>query len=134
VAWAGIVVSNDATEEEFGGKIRMDTVFEHHYFNWQQEKRAGGVMLRVSPLGEGRFRMSWRMDRSNPEATEADALNSAAPGKLAIVYGTPESVDSDGTIVLRYHYIRIFDPSQFTVGALDYGRAAVPAPTLKPSH
>ena len=53
-------------------------------------------------------------------------MNYAAPGKLAIVYGTPESVDEDGTIVLRYHYTRILDVERFTTNELDYGRVGEP--------
>jgi hypothetical protein len=122
VAWAGIIVSNDATDEDFNGKIRMDTVFEHHYFDWEQNRQEGGVRLLISPRGEGRFRLRWRMSRKEDDASSTDAMKYAAPGKLAIVYGTPESVDEDGTIVLRYHYIRILAPAQFRANELDYGR------------
>jgi hypothetical protein len=122
VAWAGLIVTNDATEEDVGGKIHMETVFEHHYFDWEQNEREGGVLLLVSSRSEGRFRMSWRMDRNDPDASSEDAMQYAAPGKLAIVYGTPESVDADGTIVLRYHYVRILGPAHFRAHELDYGR------------
>jgi len=122
VAWAGIIVSNNATDEDFSGKIRMDTVFEHHYYDWEQIRQAGGVRLLISPRGEGRFRLRWRMNRKEEDVNSTDAMNYAAPGKLAIVYGTPESVDEDGTIVLRYHYLRILDPAQFRANELDYGR------------
>src|ERR1700733_2700745 len=100
----------------------MDTVFEHHYFHWLQDEREGGVRLLISPRGEGHFRMRWSMSRKDPDASETDAMNYAAPGKLAIVYATPVSVDADGTILLRYRYIRILDPAQFTTNDLDYGR------------
>jgi hypothetical protein len=69
--------------------------------------------LLISPRGEGQFRMRWH-EPQGPDATENDAIKYATPGKLAIVYGTPESVDEDGTIVLRYHYIRILDPAHFS--------------------
>jgi hypothetical protein len=122
VAWAGIIVSNDATDEDLNGKIRMATVFEHHYFDWEQNRQDGGLRLLISPRGEGRFRMRWQMSRKAQDASADDAMKYAAPGKLAIVYGTPESVDEDGTIVLRYHYVRIFGPAQFRENELDYGR------------
>jgi len=126
VAWAGIIVSNDAAEDDFGGKIRMNTLFEHHYFDWEQDDRAGGARLIISPRGEGLFRMRWSMFRNDPDSSYLDALQFAAPGKLAIVYATPESVADDGTIVLGYHYIRILDPGHFTANELDYGRIGEP--------
>jgi len=122
VAWAGIIVSNEATEEVIGGKIRMDTVFENHYFDWEQDEHGHGVRLLISPRGEGLFRMRWRMTRDDPEASYEDAMKYAAPGKLAIVYGTPISVDADGTVVMRYHYIRTLGPAHFSANELDYGR------------
>jgi hypothetical protein len=135
VAWAGLIVSNDATDEDFSSKISMKTIFEHHYFDWEQNQREGGIRLLVSDRGEGRFRMKWRMDRKDPDASYEDAMKYATPGALALVYGTPESVDDDGTIVLRYHYVRILAPAHFSASELDYGRPgesyhAIPA---KPS-
>jgi hypothetical protein len=127
VAWAGIIVSNDATDENSNGKIRMDTVFEHHYFDWQE----GGSRLLISPSGEGRFRVRWKMSRKVQDASAEDAMKYAAPGKLAIVYGTPESVDEDGTIVLRYHYLRIFSPAHFREKELGLGKGGEPYHPLK---
>jgi hypothetical protein len=131
VAWAGIIVSNDATDEDFAGKIRMDTVFEHHYYDWEQNRHEGGMRLLISPRGEGRFRMRWQMSRKDNEATYADAMKYAAPGSLAIVYGTPESLDENGTIVLRYHYIRVLGPAHFRENELDYGRKGEPYRAIK---
>jgi len=122
VAWAGIIQSNNATEEDLDGKIRMETLFTHHYFDWTQDEHAHGVRLLISPRGEGVFRMRWHVSRKDPDASEADAMKYAAPGKLALVYGTPESIDDDGTIVLGYHYIRILGPGHFSATELDYGR------------
>jgi hypothetical protein len=122
VAWAGIILTNSATEEDDNGKIRMDTVFVHHYFDWTQDNHLCGPNLLISPRGEGNFRMRWHVSRNDDDADEAEALRYAAPGKLALVYGSPESIDPDGTIVLRYHYIRILDPEHFTANELNYGR------------
>jgi hypothetical protein len=129
VAWAGIILRNEATVEKYGGNIRMDTVFEHHYFDWKQTRQARGTTFAISPRGEGRFRMTWYMNRKAPDTTEADAIKFAAPGDLAIVYGTPEAVDDDGTIMLRYHYVRIIKPGHFMDSKIDYGRPAVAAPS-----
>jgi ribosome biogenesis protein Tsr3 len=66
--------------------------------------------------------MHWSVDRKDQDATSQDAMKFAAPGKLAIVYGSPESVDEDGTIVLRYRYARIISPKHFTANEVNYGR------------
>jgi hypothetical protein len=128
VAWSGIIKTNSAAAENLYGKIRLDTVFEHHYFDWEQNELAGYARLQVSRRGEGLFRMRWEVRRDNAEAAEEDALNYASPGQLAIVYGTPESVDDNGTIVLRYHYIRILGEEHFRDDQLDYGRKGEPIP------
>jgi hypothetical protein len=122
VAWAGIILSNNSVGDDVDGRIRMDTVFQQHYFDWEQDEHPDGVRLLVSPRGEGNFRMRWHAVRKDPDATEDDAMKYARPGKLALVYGTPESIDADGTIVLRYHYIRILGTGHFSATELTYGR------------
>jgi hypothetical protein len=124
--WAGIVASNDVQNLESGGKFRLDTVLEHHYFNWKQDSCLRGVKLPVSSRGEGMFRLRWYVHQSDPEASVDDVSQFVEPGDLAIVYGTPESVDSDGTVVLHYHYARIVRPAHFTTGGLSYGRLGEP--------
>jgi hypothetical protein len=126
MAWAALIVTNNATEEANGGKIRMDTVFEHRYFDWEQDEHGACVRLLISPRGEGLFRMRWSMNRQDMTASALDAMNYAAAGKLALVYATPVSVDDDGTIVMRYHYIRVLGPEHFTANELDYGRIGEP--------
>jgi len=121
VAWAGIILTNNATGVDMDG-YRMDTLFQSHYFDWTQDDHAGCAHLMISPRGEGDFRMRWQVNRTRQDADDKDAMKYAAPGKLALVYGTTESIDPDGTIVLRYHYIRILDAAQFTANELDYGR------------
>lgn len=122
VAWVGVIRSTDAIEEDFGGKIRADSVFEHHYFDWQQDIGSGGLKLVVSPRGEGTFCSRWRLSKENDDATAYDAQKYAHPGKLAIVYGVPEAVKDDGTIVLRYRYVRILKQNHFTTNDINYGR------------
>ncbi len=107
VAWVGVIRGTDAQENDFGGGITADTVFEHHYFDWEQDKDPSGVNLEVSPRGEGSFTCHWQMRRTASEAGAYDAEKFARAGKLAIVYGVPESVTADGTVVLKYSYLRI---------------------------
>jgi hypothetical protein len=122
VVWAGIIRSTDAREEDEGGKIVADTVFEHHYFNGVQNNNGHGVKLFVSPRGEGLFRAKWHMDKVGKDATAESAEKYAREGKLALVYGVPEKVDADGTVVIKYRYLRILGADQFSTNTLDYGR------------
>jgi hypothetical protein len=126
VAWPGIIRSTDAIEAERGGKIYSETVFENHYFDWQADKTKDGVQMLVSPSGEGRFRSELYLRKGTQDATGYDAEKYIGRGKLAIVYGTPQSVDADGTIVLRYHYIRVFGRDKFNTNELEYGRLGEP--------
>jgi hypothetical protein len=121
VAWAGIILTNNSADEEMTGKIHMDTLFESHYFDWTEDDSDGARLL-ISPRGEGKFRMHWDVKRKEQDANADDAMKYAAPGKLALVYGTPESIDPDGTIVLRYRYVRILNKKHFTANELNYGR------------
>lgn len=127
VVWVGTIHSSDAQDEDVGGKIRVETVFDHHYFNWRQLGAGRHAQLSVSQRGEGRFRARWYMVRKYPDAGAADAQLYAARGKLAIFYGVPVSVDPDGTVVLHYHYVRILDESDFTTEGKMYGRLGDPA-------
>jgi hypothetical protein len=126
VAWAGIIRSTDAIEAETGGKIYSETIFENHYFDWQEDKTRQGVKLLLSPSGEGQFRSELHLRKATQDATGYDAEKYIARGKLAIVYGTPLSVDPDGTIVLHYHYIRVFGRDKYNTNELQYGRLGQP--------
>jgi hypothetical protein len=99
-----------------------DTIFEHHYFDWVQDKKGCCVKLSVSPRGEGLFRTTWRLDKTSRTADTESAEKYAAPGKLAIVYGVPEKVDANGTVVLKYRYLRVLDAKHFRTNEFDYGR------------
>lgn len=127
VIWVGIIRSTDAQEEDTSSKIRLDTVFEHHYFDWRQQGDEKDLTLRVSGRGEGRFRARWYVHRTtkymdSDEVEAGDAEKFAGPGKLAVFYGVPQSVDPDGTIVLKYHYVRLLPQKDYTTNGIDYGR------------
>lgn len=122
VAWVGVIRSTDAQEDDFGGRISAESVFEQHYFDWQQDTDACGVNLLVSPRGEGAFSCHWQMRKTDNDASAYDAEKFAHAGKLAIVYGVPESVTADGTVVLKYCYLRILSRAHFSTNEVDYGR------------
>jgi len=125
VAWAGIIRSTDAIEAETGGKIYSETIFENHYFDWQEDKTRQGVKLLLSPSGEGQFRSELHLRKATQDATGYDAEKYIARGKLAIVYGVPQKVE-DGAVVLRYRYLRLFQPWEFTIHEFDFGRFGEP--------
>lgn len=125
VGWAGIIKSTKA-EGGADGMIHAVTTFEHRYYDWQEEAGLyGGARLSVSPRGEGLFRTDWVLRRNEPEAGSADAESFAGPGKLAIVYGVPEKVE-DGTVVLRYRFLRVVDADDYSTNKFDYGRFGEP--------
>lgn len=133
LVWAGIIRSSDAAEEDVGNKIAVNTVFEQHYFDWVQNGRwPHGIKLSLSARGEGLFRTQWKLNRTRIEGNAVAANKYAAPGKLAIVYGVPEKVEPDGTVVLKYRYLRIVDPDHFTTNEFDYGRLGEPFTVLHP--
>jgi hypothetical protein len=132
VVWAGIIRSTDARDEGETGKIAAETVFEHHYFNGIEYNDGHRITLFVSPRGEGLFRLAWHLDKIGDAATADSAEAYAAPGKLALIYGVPEKVKPDGTVVLKYRYLRILDPGQFSTNKFDYGRFGEPFLMMNP--
>jgi hypothetical protein len=126
VAWVGVIKSTDAFEEEGTGGIHAETVFEHHYFDWLEDCTCGGISLMLSPGGEGMFRSELHLRRTLENASAGDAEAYTGPGRLAVFYGVPQSVDPDGTIVLRYRYMRVLGVSEYTTNEIEYGRLALP--------
>jgi hypothetical protein len=126
VVWAGVIRSTYANEGDEAGRIEANTVFEHHYFNGIEYNNGHEAKLFISPRGEGFFRVNWHLDRIGRDATAENAENYAAPGKLALVYGVPEKVDADGTVVLRYRFLRILGADQYSTNKFDYGRFGQP--------
>lgn len=133
VAWVGVIRGTDAHEEDVGDKIRASTVFEHHYFDWVEDKGKHGWQLAVSPRGEGVFSTEWYLKKTVRDAGAANAEHFAGPGKLAIVYGVPEKILPDGTIVLKYRYLRIIGHPHFTTNEFDYGRLGEPFHVIQAS-
>ena len=65
------------------------------------------------------------MRRNDPEAGKEAAESFAGPGKLAIVYGVPEKVEN-GTVVLRYRFLRVVEAEDYSTNKFDYGRFGEP--------
>jgi len=121
VGWAGIIKSTKA-EGGADGMIHAVTTFEHRYYDWQEEAGLyGGARLSVSPRGEGLFRTEAVFRRNKPGAGLSAVERFASPGSLAIVYGVPEKVE-DGTVVLKYRFLRVIPPGDYSISQFDYGR------------
>ncbi|MGD1086062.1 MAG: hypothetical protein ABSA47_15105 [Verrucomicrobiota bacterium] len=124
VGWAGVIQSARATNGP-DGLIHAVTTFEQRYFDWEQDSHWGGARLSVSPRGEGLFRTEIVLRRAAPDADLASAEQFASPGSLAIVYGVPEAVE-DGVVILKYRYLRVIPPDQYSISRFDYGRFGEP--------
>ncbi len=130
VAWAGIIRSSDA--EEFGdGLMKIHSVFEHRYFDWEQDQINGKLRYGLSPRGEGLFETDWVVRKIDPDADAQKAEAFGAPGKMAIVYGVPDKVDSDGVVHLQYRFVQIVDKKNYDTHVFDYGRFGEPVTYLK---
>ena len=130
VGWVGVIQSTDAKDDENSTLINAVTTLDHHYFDWEEDRLVTEQKLIVSPRGEGLIRAEYQMVRHDPEAKAVAAEQFAAPGKLAVIYGTPESLDGD-TIVLKYRYMRVYDKN-FSTNILDYGRFGQPFKYIGP--
>lgn len=132
VVWAGIIRDTSAqNNEDDTTQLTVDTIFEHHYFNGVQYDGGKHVKLFISPRGEGLFRTRWHLNRIGSAADIAAAEKYSAAGKLALVYGVPDRIDGNGTIVLRYRFLRILDSNQFSTNQFDYGRLGQPFRALE---
>jgi hypothetical protein len=124
VGWAGVIVRTEASQGS-DGYIHAVTTFEHHYFDWEEDHRFGSKQFNLSPRGEGLFRTEWVLKRTDANAGADAAESYASPGKLALVYGVPESV-SNGVVGLKYRFLRVIEEDQFNTNRFDYGRFGQP--------
>jgi hypothetical protein len=126
VGWAGIIKTSKATVAP-DGTIHAVTTFDHRYYDWQQKTgvAASGQGISVSPRGEGIFQTETVFRPKEPGAGLAQVEKSLSTGSLAIVYGVPQTV-ADGTVVLKYRYIRVLEPGDFSTSEFDYGRFGGP--------
>jgi hypothetical protein len=120
VGWAGIIQSI-STEPQPDGTVRSTMTFEHRYYDWQEEKWLGGGQLSIAPRGEGLFTTEAVFRFFDSSVSPAAVKDFASPGSLAIVYGVPQKVEN-GIVILKYRYLRVIPPKDFTISQFDYGR------------
>ena len=130
VAWAGIILDTD-TDNATNGLIQASSILEHHYYDWEADRRLGQEHIYLSPKGEGRFRIVWHLRQNDPSANANTAREFAGPGQLALVYGVPKAVE-DGVVVLQYRYLRVIGQG-FDTNTFDYGRFGTPVRPIAPA-
>ena len=105
VLWSSIVRKVDTSE----GNVTV--VFEHHYWDFIEDYSARKAIAFLSPRGEGNFKAAFPLGVK------------VTVGDMALVYGTPDKVESDGTVVLAERSIRTLRQELYATDVWDYGRA-----------
>jgi hypothetical protein len=126
VAWAGVIKKTEAFEDGLNFQIRAVSLFEHRFYDWKTDRTKAKAKYEVSTRGQGLFRVEWYMNRLIIDADGYEAEAFAGPEKVAVIYGTPEKVEADGTIVLKYRYLRIFNENQVDAHSADFGALTEP--------
>lgn len=130
IAWAGVIRETEAHETNNNMFIASTTV-EHKYYDWEVDHSTSGEKINLSPRGEGAFRFEWLVHRREDDATTADVEKYAGPGKMILVYGTPDGIE-DNTIILKYRFLRIIEKDHFNMTQYDYGRFGQPVHYIGP--
>lgn len=126
VAWVGVIKKTEAFEDGKNFQIRNVSLIEHRYYDWIKNRAKSKAPHEVSTRGQGLFRVEWFLNRLIPEATSDEAESLAAPDKVVVVYGIPEKVEADGTVVLSYRYLRVFKGNEVDARSVDFGSADEP--------
>jgi hypothetical protein len=106
VLWSSIVKAIDESDPS-----AVTVRFEHHYWDFIEDYSVQKAIAFLSPRGEGDFEVAF------------SATPGFAVGDMALVYGTPERVEPDGTIVLAPRSVRTLRKELYATDVWDYGRA-----------
>jgi hypothetical protein len=126
VAWAGVLKKTEAFEDGKDSQIRAISLLEHRYYDWVRDRSKSKATHEISTRGQGLFRVEWYSNRRILESSADDVEWFAEPEKVAVVYGIPEKVEPDGTVVLKYRYLRIFKEKEVDARTVDFGGATDP--------
>ena len=118
VAWAGVIIESYHRIQE--KDIEVDLLVEHHHFDWLEDFKLNENIFVLSPRGEGRFRTLWYM---RGEYGIDEVKRWTAPGNMAVVYGTPVSVDK-GIIEIESFCVRFILRRRCRFCEYPYGRYA----------
>lgn len=111
--WTGVV-----KESKIVGK-ELKTRFKHHYWDWIEDYSTQRQIAFLSPRGEGYFECSQKIESHTVERP----MNIPVADEMAIVYGSPRKVKSDGTVELDcLPAMRSLPPEKYGTDIWDYGR------------
>ncbi len=91
-------------------------VVEHHYWDWIEDYSVQREIAFLSPRGEGQFECRF----TGKEEIPADQL--ARVADMAIVYGIPKKVGSDGTVVMACPFFKTLRRELYATDIFEYGR------------
>ena len=93
-------------------------LIKHHHFDWLEDFKLSENLFILSPRGEGRFRVVWPMRK---DYGLEEVRRWTARGNMAVVYGTPVSVDS-GIIEIEPYCVRLVLRRRYRICDFPYGR------------
>ena len=115
VLWSGII--RDVEPENFGGTRGLRVLVDHHYWDFIEDYSIQRAIAFLSPRGEGPFEVAFRFDIPVEMVRVED---------MAIVYGTPTGIGSDGRrVVLDGAVLRTIPRDRYATDIWDYGRDVV---------
>lgn len=118
IVWPGIILDSETITHD--DKVELKFLVEHHYYNWLEDHGFQREKIFLSPRGEGNFKTSWYLKKGIDLSTLKEMTS---VGNMVIVYGYPEGIESDSTIVIKSRYIRGIRKKWFRTDILDYGRS-----------
>ncbi|MFN8626382.1 MAG: hypothetical protein U0587_10450 [Candidatus Binatia bacterium] len=124
VVWPGVILATKVDILE-GTCFQVTSTVAHHYYDWIEDFGMQKETIFLSPQGEGVFRVTWPLCPKAADVTAEEAARYAPPGSMAIVYGTPEFIEADDIVRLRYHYIRVIGKEWYRMDVFEYGRAPI---------
>ncbi len=106
-AWAGIVLDKTVKQGK-RSEFEINLLVEHRDFNWQENLtgKESEVFI-LEPTSSGKIRVSGRFTR--PKGSKSMPGKDMNKGSLVLVYGKPDKVEADGTLVLKTLFMRSID-------------------------
>ena len=112
ILWTGIIKVIEPTMIDGGAGSRL--VVEHHYWDFIQDYGRQRAIAFLSPRGEGLFEAIFAVDMPADKVHAED---------MAIVYGIPTGLSSDGgRVLVDGKILRVLPRDRYATDIWDYGR------------